>query len=132
MGYLKKRVAYLKDIAEGMRLDGSLDQVKFVNSIIDVLDDFASAVENIEKAHKLLSEQVEGIDENLAEVEEAIFEKPYESVDVIECPFCNEKIDLDDDTIDDGYNTIECPNCGREIEFKWEGDCEECDEQKNN
>lgn len=129
MSYLRERVAYLKGLAEGMKVSEATNEGKLMKAIIDVLDDFALAVEDIEELHDQLSEQVDSMDEDLTEMERVIFDELDEEEDdednfiEIECPHCNEKIEVSADMIDEDNNTIECPSCHEDIEFRWECGC---------
>lgn len=131
MSYLRERVAYLKGLAEGMKVSEATNEGKLMKAIIDVLDDFALAVEDIEELHDQLSEQVDSMDEDLTEMERVIFDELDEEEDdednfiEIECPHCNEKIEVSADMIDEDNNTIECPSCHEDIEFRWECGCED-------
>lgn len=127
MSYLKERVAYLKGLAEGMQISDATNEGKLLKAIIDVLEDFSLTVDDVEEIQDQLSEQVDNIDEDLAEVERMVFEdENEEDEDIyfkeIECPHCGEEIEIDADMIDDEGDTIECPNCHKEIELVWE-DC---------
>lgn len=133
MSYLKERVSYLKGLAEGMQISDATNEGKLLKTIIDVLDDFALSVEDIEEIQEQLSEQVDNIDEDLAEIEKEVYdldEEEEEDEEInfseIECPHCNEKISVDVDMIDDEGNTIECPSCHEKIDLEWDCDCEEC------
>jgi len=128
MGYLKERVAYLKGLAEGMKPEKTSDEAKLMNAILDVLDDFAIAVEHIEESQRQLGHQVDEIDENLADVEDIIYDMDAEEAyNEIECPYCNETIDVSMEMTDGEYDTIECPNCHRDIEFKWDNEGDDAD-----
>jgi len=134
MAYLREQVAYLKGLAEGMQINDSTNEGKLLKAIIEVLDDIALAVDDVEEVQEQLSEQIDSIDEDLAEVERAIFdEDEYEDCDEcvneFKCPHCNETIVLDEDMLKSDSNTIECPNCHKEIEIEWECDCENCDDK---
>lgn len=127
MGFLSEKVSYLKGLAEGMKIDEGTNEGKLLRAIIDVLDDFALAVEDIEEVQEALSQQVDEIDESLADVESVVFDmdeddENYECDTEIECPYCNETICLEDSELDE-EGTIECPNCHREFDFKWECNC---------
>lgn len=131
MSYLKERVAYLRGLAEGMQISEETNEGKLLKAIIDVMDDMSLAVEDIEEIQEQLSEQVDNMDEDLAEVERVIFEEEEDDDDYsyegeIECPYCNEKIEIDEDIIDDEASTIKCPNCHKEIEIDWDCECEDC------
>jgi predicted Zn finger-like uncharacterized protein len=129
MSYLKERVSFLKGLAEGMQISDSTNEGKLLKAMIDVLDDMAMTIEDIEEIQDEISEQVDGIDEDLAEVEKAVFDEDDEDEDddidfkEIDCPHCGESIEIDTDMIDEDGETITCPSCGKEIEVVWECGC---------
>ena len=59
MNYLKERVAYLKGLAEGMQLNDTTNEGKLLKAIIEVLDDVALAVDDIEDVQEQISEQLD-------------------------------------------------------------------------
>lgn len=131
MSYLKERVSYLKGLAEGMQLNDASNEGKLLKAIIDVLDDMALAIEDVEDVQDQLNEQIDSIDEDLAEIERVVFEDEDDDdiyLDEIECPYCGEKIEIEEDIFDDDADTIECPHCNKKIEIDWDCDCEDCDE----
>ena len=65
-----EKVAYLKGLAQGLGLDENNKQDKLIQSIIDVLDDMALSVADLETGLDELGEQVDDIDEDLAAVED--------------------------------------------------------------
>jgi hypothetical protein len=131
MGYLKERVYYLKGLSEGLNV-GSSDEGKLLNAIIEVLDDFAVSVEEIEQAHEELAEQVDNIDEDLASVEDIVFvDDDEEDEHELACPFCKEVFSIHVNDIDTERNTITCPHCKKDISVVWECDCGECSDEHN-
>ncbi len=133
MGFLRERVAYLRGLAEGMKLDEASNEGKLIKAILDVLDDFALTVEDIEEVQEQLSQQVEDIDQDLSEVEHYLMgydEDEDEDDEVIlkeiTCPYCNEKFDVDIDLLDEGETVLECPNCHKDIEIDVDDFCECC------
>lgn len=136
MSYLKERVAYLRGLAEGMQLNEATNEGKLLKAIIEVLDDVAIAVEDVEEIQDQLGEQVDTIDEDLAELERIVLDEDEEEEDEdeafteITCPHCNEDIVINTDMIDLENNTIDCPNCNKKIDVEWECDCDECGDQE--
>ena len=144
MNYLKERVAYLKGLAEGMQISDATNEGKLLKAIIDVLEDFAIAVDDVEEVQEQLSDQVDEMDEDLAEMESLIYdgecgceecedeedkdedEDEDDSVAEFECPHCGETISLEAAYIN--KDTILCPHCKKEIEIEWTCDCEECED----
>lgn len=147
MNYLKGKVAYLKGLADGMQLDYSTNEGKLLKAILDVLDDMALAVDDIEEVQEQLSEQVDEMDEDLAEIESLIYgtdddqcgcgdeddEEDYEDDEEEEeisaefdCPHCGETIDLTNAFMK--KDTVLCPHCGKEIEIEWDCSCDDCED----
>jgi len=130
MSYISERVAFIKGLAEGMKIDDSTNEGKLLNAIIDVLDDISLAIEDVEEVQDEMGEQVDGIDEDLADLEKIIYEEEDElEFEEIECPYCGEDIEVDLDIIDEDAESIECPHCHEKIELEWDCDDEdgECD-----
>lgn len=146
MNYLKERVAYLKGLAEGMQISDTTNEGKLLKAIIDVLEDVAIAVDDVEEVQEQLSEQVDEMDEDLAEMESLIYDgecdddecdecedeeevddsEDEDSVAEFECPHCGESISLEAAYIN--KDSILCPHCKKEIEIEWTCDCEECED----
>ena len=137
---LTEKVAYLKGLAEGLALDESKPEIKVIKTMMDILDDLALTVADLEDGMDLITEQLDAVDEDLDELEGFVYEELYdddcccddcyddedEFYDV-ECPTCGEVIGIDADTLDEG--SIECPNCGEFLEFECDCDCDcDCDD----
>ena len=136
---LTEKVAYLKGLAEGLALDESKPETKVINAMIDVLDDLALTVADLEDGLDIFSEQLDAVDEDLDELEGFVYEEFDDDCDCgcddcyddddefydVECPTCGEVIGVDGETLDEG--SIECPNCGELLEFEFDCDCD-CDD----
>ncbi|MCH5296512.1 MAG: hypothetical protein J1E85_02460 [Ruminococcus sp.] len=155
---LTEKISYIKGLAEGLRLDESKPEVKVINAIIDLLDDIALDVTDMEDLYDELSAQVDEIDQDLATLESDVYdddedcecdcddfcdcdddfmdeEDPFYEVT---CGACNQKINVSEDVLLEGE--IECPNCGELLEFDFSGlfdgdccedgccSCDDCDE----
>jgi DNA-directed RNA polymerase subunit RPC12/RpoP len=132
MGFIKERVAYLRGLAEGMKISDETNEGKLLRSIIDVMDDIALAIDDIEEVQDQLGEQIDNMDEDLAEVEKVVFDcdcDDDEDDDIlaeVECPHCGEIIELEEDMLDDEAESFECPYCGKDIAVEWDCDCDDC------
>lgn len=136
MSYLKEKVAYLRGLAEGMKLDDTTNEGKLLKAIIEIMDDFALTMDDMEEVQEQMNEQIDDIDEDLAEVERVIFDEDETDDDEvcykeIECPHCHEKMDVDIDAIGDEGTIIKCPSCNKEIEVEWECTCDECEDNED-
>ena len=97
---LTEKISYIKGLAEGLNLDESKPEVKVINAIVELLDDMAYSVSDMEELYDDLSAQVDEIDQDLAEVT---------------CGACGQKLNVSEDVLLEGE--IECPNCGELLEF---------------
>ena len=134
-----EKAAYLKGLAEGLNLEESKPETKLINAMIDVIDELALSVADLEDAVDMLTEQVDAVDEDLAELEDFVFEDEEYDDDCdccsgccdddyfeVECPACGEVICLDESVLDE--ESIECPACGETLEFDFDIDDEEDDD----
>ena len=136
---LTEKVAYLKGLAEGLALDESKPEIKVINAMMDILDDLALTVCDLEDGMDLISEQLDAVDEDLDELESFVYEElddcdccdddcDDEDYIEVECPCCGEVICVDKDILEDG--SINCPKCDEllEFEFDCDCDCDDCDD----
>lgn len=122
MEFLYERVAYLRGLVEGMELEEGSKEGKVIANIIDVLEDFADAINELNENQEDLDEYVEAIDEDLTSVEDEIYDDEYDDDEYddydyveVECPHCKEYVYLDEDLLDSGQEVL-CPNCHEVIE----------------
>ena len=133
MKYLRERVSYLKGLADGMNIDSETNEGKLLKAIIDVLDDMAIAVDDLEEVQEEMCEQLEEIDEELQDFidtcceedcdEDCDCEDMYE--DIVVCPECGDDISLDDIVLDE-ENKTRCPSCDAVIEVEFDDECMCC------
>ncbi|MBQ7699221.1 MAG: hypothetical protein IJT49_02635 [Clostridia bacterium] len=110
---LSEKTAYLKGLADGMKISTDSDQGKLLHEIINVLEDVSDSIGALEDECDRLNEYVEELDEDLGDVEDYLFddEDDYEDEDDED----DEDDDFDDEDYDDDVIEIECPNCGETI-----------------
>lgn len=142
-----EKIAYIKGLAEGLGLEETTKEGKILTAIIDLLGDITEEICDIEDGCDELMEQIDAVDEDLADLESFIYEDDEDECDCdecdcedcedavyeIECPACNDVIYLDEEMLEE--EGMVCPNCGTELEFDFEGcdcecgcDCEETEE----
>lgn len=128
---ITEKVAYLKGLAEGMDLDTEKKEGKLLAAMIDVLEDIALELADIEDAQEELGEGLDAVSDDLEDVEDLLYgeddedddESEYELDDLGEdedcyattCPTCEETIYFDESVLEDGE--VICPNCGEKLEF---------------
>ena len=71
---ITEKVAYLKGLMEGMKIDPESNEGKLWKAIMDVLADLALSVEDLEDYTSELTEQVDAIDEDLDQLEMDYYE----------------------------------------------------------
>ena len=72
---LTEKVAYLKGLAEGLALDESKPEIKVIKTMMDILDDLALTVADLEDGMDLITEQLDAVDEDLDELEGFVYEE---------------------------------------------------------
>ena len=129
---ITEKVAYLKGRAEGMELDTEKKEGKLLSAIIDVLEDIALELVDMQEAQEELGDGLDAVSDDLEDVEDLLFgeeddeEDEYELDDLGEdedcyattCPTCEETIYFDESVLEDGQ--VICPNCGEKLEFDLE------------
>jgi len=119
---LNERVSYLRGLADGTGIKEDTDEGKLLTHIIDVLDEMAQAMSELETSQSELDDYVETIDGDLTDLEDQVFgeesggeEKEEDSHYIeVECPHCHETVYFDEG-IFDGEDDIVCPNCNKTI-----------------
>ncbi len=130
---VSEKVAYLKGLMEGMKLDESKDEVKLTQKIIEVLEDMALTISDLEDSVDIIGEQVDAVDEDLDELEGYVYDDECDDdcccddddVYEVKCPKCGNMIYVDGDILDEGE--IDCPSCGEKLEFDIDFDEDEED-----
>ena len=139
-----EKVAYLKGLVEGLDFDKNDKETKVINAVLDVLEDLALAVSDLDDEMALVTEQLDEVDEDLAELEDIFYDECDDCDDCdddcccdcgdedmyeVECPNCGEVIYFDEEIILDGE--AECPACGEVLEFETdECDCGCCGDEE--
>ena len=143
---ITEKVAYLKGLADGLGLDKDSKEGKLFAAIIDVLDDMALEIEDMQELQMELSEGLDAVSDDLEDIEDIVYEEwedddDYEDEDeedeeeedsedcyATTCPTCEEEIFFDESILEEGE--VVCPNCGERLEFDLESIQEEIVELK--
>ena len=137
---ISEKVAYLKGLAEGLNIDTDKSKEgKLITVMIDILDEIAMSIEDLEENSLALGEEIDVLSDDLADVEAVVFddedEDEYDEDDEeeydddwfeVECPNCDEVLVVDEDALEEGY--IKCPNCDTEYSLDLSDDTVEADE----
>lgn len=114
---ITENAAYLKGLAEGMKLDESTNEAKLIVKMLDLIEEMAEKISVLESANDELYTYMEGMAEDLVNLENDFYEEEE----------CEDYSDLnedfeDEDYVDEEYYEIECPACGEKICFTEEFD----------
>ena len=130
---ISEKVAYLKGLAEGLDLDTTKSKEgKLISVMIGIMEELAMTVEDLEENALNLGEEIDVLSDDLADVEEVVFEEDEDGEDYdddwfeVECPTCGADILVDDDALVEGE--VECPSCGTRYAMELTDDEEEDDE----
>lgn len=136
---LSKKVAYIKGLMDGLKIDDSTNEGKILRLMSDVLEEMAASVEDVASEVNDTVDLLDAVDEDLGNLENDYYgiddddddedfddddedeeEDDSEDFDAdemyeCECPNCGETISLDASIIAAG--SVNCPNCGETLEF---------------
>ena len=135
---ISEKVAYLKGLAEGLNIDTDKSKEgKLITVMIDILEEIALSIEDLEENSLALGEEIDVLSDDLADVEDIVFDDEDEDEDdeedfdddwfEVECPSCDEVLVVDEDALEEGY--IKCPNCGTEYSLDLTDDVVDADEE---
>lgn len=112
---LTERTAYIKGLCEGLGLDKKdTPEAKIINALLELCEEMALEIEDIESDIGELADYCEELDEDLGDVEEVLvdMDDEYDDYD-----------DYDDEDFDDENCDGECDDC------ELCGSCEFCDDE---
>ena len=128
---ISEKVAYLKGVAEGQKLDPeSSNEAKLISIMMDILEDLGLTVQDLEENALALGDEIDELSDDLADVEEILFgedeeDDAWDDEDFFEmdCPNCGEKLVIDETVLEEG--AVECPSCGQKFSLETDGCCED-------
>ena len=129
---ITEKVAYLKGLMEGMKIDTESNEGKILAAMADILEDIGLELEDLWNAQGELEDGLDVVSDDLEDVEDTVygededdesFNDEYYEDDADEdedcyattCPTCEETIYFDESVLEDGQ--VICPNCGEKLEF---------------
>lgn len=141
---MTEKVAYIRGLMEGLQLDETKKEVKVLDAVVELLDDMAATLSELEEGYQDMADQLDEVDADLGDLEEEYYgggcdcdddecdcgcgcddddEDLEDMMDdcyyEVTCPSCQETICLSEDLIAEGK--IDCPNCGETLEFDLDG-----------
>lgn len=125
---LTERMAYIKGLCEGLNIDSNTKEGKVLLSLIDVVEEMAQSVSGLENDMDQVFEELDAIDEDLTDVEDALWEEDDEDEDEYEdwedyeddcgcgCGHHHHHHEEDEEEVYDGdIYEITCPKCGEVV-----------------
>lgn len=127
---ITEKVAYIKGLLEGLNPDENKAEIKLISAMVDLLDDMALELTDVEEDVCEIAEQLDEVDEDLGALEDEVYgcdcdcdcdedEDFYE----VTCPTCGKTVCISESVLCDG--SMDCPNCGEDLEFDFDEIC--CD-----
>jgi len=132
---LSEKAAYIKGLIEGMELDPKDKQTKIWKLMSELMGEMAEEIGELEQCYDDLSDQIDGIGEDLAGVEDLVYDESFEGLNYsklgygesdaemsyeVTCPTCGMVIALSEDSLAGG--SIKCPQCSEVLEFDFDED----------
>lgn len=121
MTSLKARVAYLQGLAAGLELPADSKEARLLEGIVEILSEFAEAVDELEVSQERLEDYLESIDEDLYGLERDVYpDEDERGIDTqcldVMCPECEEAVGPDDRPAGGGgISLVNCPHCEGEL-----------------
>lgn len=126
---LTNKAMYIKGLADGLELDAASKEGKVIAALLELVNEMAGTIEEMQSKMSDLEDYVEELDEDLGDVEEVLVGDDEDDADDDDeddgfcdgdCGNCDGSCDDDeddDDEDDDEYFEVVCPSCGDVINF---------------
>ena len=108
---LTEKVAYLKGLMEGLNINKDTAEGKVLCAMADILEDMSTSVVDLEDSMAEVQGYLDELDDDLADVEDIIYE------DEDEDDYYDDEEDDEDFIDDDDFIEVECPYCGETVYF---------------
>lgn len=122
-----EKVAYLKGLAEGLGIDKETKEGRVLAAIMDILEDMAHDIEDLEENAWELGEAIDQVSDDLSDIEDIVYDMDDEDDDDYDydddedfCGCCcggDEEEDEDEDEDDEEpvFYEVTCPACENTI-----------------
>lgn len=124
---ITEKAAYLKGFADAAKLNDD-DASALLKKIVDIIDDLALSISDLDDRVDEVEEHVDAVDEDLGDLEEFVYDDDDcdccdddcccdddDTMFELECPACHETIYLDESVFDSDEEVV-CPACGAVLE----------------
>ena len=119
---LSEKAAYLKGLMDGIKLDTEKDENRLLKAVVDLLQDMAVSIDDLEDNAIAVSDELDEIEENLDAIDEYLMDEDdddYDDDDYMDYDD-DPDYDLGDDEFDYGEDAVyevTCPKCGEVHQF---------------
>ena len=120
-----EKVAYLKGLAEGLGIDKETKEGRVLAAIMDILEDMAHDIEDLEENAWELGEAIDQVSDDLSDIEDIVYDMDDEDDDDYDydddedfCGCCcggDEEEDEDEDDEEPVFYEVTCPACENTI-----------------
>ena len=126
MSEISNRAAYLKGLADGLKLDTNTTEGQLLDGILGLLGDMAEELEMLDSEQGFIVDKIDEMEEVIEIIGDEAF-GDYDDEDdlyTLVCENCGAEIDLTGDDLDDiADGVFRCPDCDEVIEL----DLDDCD-----
>ncbi len=125
MSDLTNQAAYLKGLADGMKLDTEKNEGKLLNEIIGFLGSLATELDLLDQEQGFIADKIDDLEDEIDVIGTEVFDEYCDCDDEyqITCENCGEELIVAEEDLEDGE--ILCPTCGETIEFDFFCDSDE-------
>ena len=129
---LSEKAAYLKGLMDGIKLDTEKDENRLLKAVVDLLQDMAVSIDDLEDNAIAVSDELDEIEENLDAIDEYLMDEDdydfgEEPVYEVTCPKCGQVHQFSEKDLLEGSKP--CAKCGELLEFEFDED-DEADQKK--
>lgn len=117
---LAEKAAYLKGLMDGIKLDTEKDENRLLKAVVDLLQDMAVSIDDLEDNAIAVSDELDEIEENLDAIDEFLMDEDEDDYDDFEDFDDDEDYDFGEDDFDydeDPVYEVTCPKCGEVHQF---------------
>jgi uncharacterized protein (UPF0212 family) len=134
---INEKAAYIKGLADGLKLSSDNPSDKLTLNIIDLLKDLCEIVTDVDEDLNLAFEELEEIHDKLGLDDDDFDDDDDEELYELKCPKCGETIYLSFDEM--SGEDMSCPACGEPLDIELIDDdddddgccCEECKQEND-
>ncbi len=125
MSEISNRAAYLKGLADGLKLNTETAEGQLIDGILNLLGDVAEELEMLDSEQAFIADKMDEMEEVIDIVAEDVFGcDEDDELYTLVCEKCGAEIDVTGDDLDDiAEGVFKCPDCGEVIEL----DFDDCD-----